>query len=524
MEEYSQLNQVKQNNKQINKLVEQILKLRREQRTSIEKNGIIDPKIEKLLQNEVRKCLEIYKLEFPGYKMQGRDTVSFREPKETADCYGGTAGLQVTYDMQEFIDEKILPVISKMGYRIDENGEPAFDETFRNNSEHSSNPEVKSFSKYIGSTKDQMDYFTLLLAKNGVDLDFIWDALAHEKMHTFGVSNGNAFLKEGTTEELTREICEKYNIHMSPHAHTQEANFVRKLEMLVGRDTVIESGMWTGKFKEQEFKGILEDNPGLKYSELSEMFELLKTKPQKLSKEESEELNKFCIANPNVAKKLKDSIEKYRVSEQQNKRYSKVAEKFDSELGMKEGSFNKYIEILDNMYAISQRYKQDPKLYRDIYNLPLDELTNGYMVVQTQKGFSSKDMAILDKIRTLFGELSEMNPSMEINCYNDLIAPIDKKIVGKNLSTNDEYKDYSSVLSIQEAEITDLMELCKEYGIDIKSTNIEKGKDGLNDCMDDEKLRFSTEQTATKFVKTAVSSRDINIKNKNSEEEKDILE
>lgn len=191
---------------------------------------------------------------------------------------------------------------------------------------------------------------------------------------------------------------------------------------------------------------------------------------------------------------------------------------------MKEGSFNKYIEILDNMYAISQRYKQDPKLYRDIYNLPLDELTNGYMVVQTQKGFSSKDMAILDKIRTLFGELSEMNPSMEINCYNDLIAPIDKKIVGKNLSTNDEYKDYSSVLSIQEAEITDLMELCKEYGIDIKSTNIEKGKDGLNDCMDDEKLRFSTEQTATKFVKTAVSSRDINIKNKNSEEEKDILE
>ena len=51
MEKYSQLNQVKQNNKQINKLVEQILKLRREQRTSIEKNGIIDPKIEKLLQN-----------------------------------------------------------------------------------------------------------------------------------------------------------------------------------------------------------------------------------------------------------------------------------------------------------------------------------------------------------------------------------------------------------------------------------------------------------------------------------------
>ena len=37
MEKYSQLNQVKQYNKHINRLVEQILKLRREQRTPIEK-------------------------------------------------------------------------------------------------------------------------------------------------------------------------------------------------------------------------------------------------------------------------------------------------------------------------------------------------------------------------------------------------------------------------------------------------------------------------------------------------------
>ena len=519
-EAYLQLNQVKKNNEQINKMIEQILKIRREQRIPIEKNGIIDSKIEKLLQHEVCKCLAIYKLEFPGYTCQGRDTVSFREPKETADCYGGTLGLQVTYGMQEFIDEKILPVISKMGYRIDENGEPAFDETFRNNSEHSSNPEVKPFSKYIGSTKDQMDYFTLLLAKNGVDLDFIWDALAHEEMHTFGVSNGNTFLKEGTTEELTREICEKYNIHMSPHAHTQETNFVRKLEMLVGRDIVIESGMWTGRFKEQEFKDILKDNPELKYSELSEMFELLKSEPQKLAKEETIELNEFCSTNPKVAEKLKNSIEKYRMFEQRNQRYKKVAEKFDSELGMQEGSFYKYIEILDNMYALSQRYKQDPKLYRDIYNLPVDELANGYMVVQTQKEFNPEDMAILDKIRSEFEDLSAMNSSMEINCYNDLMTPIDKKILGKNLSANDEYKDYSSVLAIQKEEITDLIEICNEYGIDIKDKNEKKGKNALEDCMEDDRLRISTEQIATRIVKTAVQGRDENSR----EEENNIGE
>lgn len=508
---YLQLNQVRQNNEKINQLIEQILKIRRKQRISIEKNGKLDTKIEKLLLYEVRKCLEIYKLEFPDYTCQGKDTVSLRKPKkETADCYGGIDGLEATYGMQEFIDEKILPVISKMGYRIDENGEPAFDDTLRNNSEHSSNTEVKSFSKYIGSTKDQMDYFALLLAKNGVDLDFIWDALAHEEMHTFGVSNGNTFLKEGTTEELTREICEKYNIHMSPHAHTQEANFVRKLEMLVGRDMVIESGMWTGKYKEQEFKGILENNPELKYSELSEMFEFLKSEPQKLLEDEAKKLKEFCISNPKVAEVLKNSVQRYRMFEKQNQRYSKVAEKFDSELGMQEGSFYKYIEILDNMYALSQRYRQDPKLYRDIYNLPLNKLESGYIVFQTHEGFKPEDMAILAKIRTLFDELSEMNPSMEINSYNDLMAPIDEKIVGRDLTTNDEIKDYSEVLSTQEDELNHLRSISKEYGIFIEDDNELKVKSGLEDCMQDDGVRIGTEQMATSIIKKAVQSRNEN--------------
>mgnify|MGYP004474615617 CR=1 FL=1 len=113
----------------------------------------------------------------------------------------------------------------------------------------------------------------------------------------------------------------------------------------------------------------------------------------------------------------------------------------------------------------------------------------------------------LKKIRSEFEDLSAMNSSMEINCYNDLMTPIDKKILGKNLSANDEYKDYSSVLAIQKEEITDLIEICNEYGIDIKDKNEKKGKNALDDCMEDDRLRISTEQIATRFVKTAVQGR-----------------
>lgn len=474
---FFQLNQVKENNEKINKLIEQILKIRRERRSSIElKNDEtidVDPKVKILLENEIRKCLEIYKLEFPNYICQGKDTVTFCKTKTTADCYGGTLGLQITYGMQEFIDNKILPVISKMGYKIDENGEVAFDEKFANNSEHSPNLQVKSFSKIVGSTKDQMDYFTLLLAKNGVDLDFVLDALAHEEMHTFGVIDGNNFLKEGTTEELTREICEKYNIHMSPHSHTQEANFVRKLEMLVGRDIVIESGMWTGKFKEKEFEEILEKNSELSYSDLSEMFDLFKIAPQKLSLKENNELKNFCNSNPDIEKDLKNIVDKYRKSEFENKRYSKVAEKFDSELGMQSGSFYKYMEILSNMYTLSSKYKQDPKLYRDIYNLSFNELENEYIVFQTGKPFKDEEKVSIANIRQLCEELSNDN-GVKIDSFNDLMTPINEKIIGRTLEKNDQKKDYSKVLEVQQEELEALVAISNEYGIPIESQSAEK--------------------------------------------------
>lgn len=58
-------NDIKQNNQQINKLIEKIVEKRREERSAIEKDGIIDPKIKKILEDEIHKCLEIYSLEFP---------------------------------------------------------------------------------------------------------------------------------------------------------------------------------------------------------------------------------------------------------------------------------------------------------------------------------------------------------------------------------------------------------------------------------------------------------------------------
>lgn len=126
---------------------------------------------------------------------------------------------------------------------------------------------------------------------------------------------------------------------------------------------------------------------------------------------------------------------------------------------MKSGSFNVYLDIFENMYSLSQAYKQDPRLYRDMYKRPLDELESDYIVFQTGKEFKPKEIEILGRIRSLFNKLSYMNPQLEINSFDDLIAPIDEKIVGRELISNDENKDYSNVLSVQKDELSDLQRM-----------------------------------------------------------------
>ena len=457
----NEIMQIIENNNDINQKIEQIIEPRRKKRISFEIDGKIDEQMQKIFEMETKKCLELYKIEFPNYQCQGKEGVSLKMGRETADCYGGIYGLQVTSGMQRFIDNVVIPTMKKIGYSIDDNGIPCFKSGTNKLHEQVSN--VNFSQSYIGSKRDQMDYFAVLFAKNGIDMDWVLDALPHEAMHTFGVVGGNAFLKEGITEELTREICEKYGIHMSPTSHTQEAEFVRKLEMVVGREKVIESGMWAGKFREKHFREIMQNNPEISFGELSEIFELLKYEPIKLEKDvvAMERLEKLSKKYPKIIEILSKKVLLYK-EEDYKKRYAKVAETFDDRLGFKSGSFFKYAEILENFYSLTGKYKTDQNFYRDIYSLSLTELQDGYLLFNGRK-LSESDRNILSTIGTLFRELSEEN-NIQINSFGDLTSPIDEYVKVKTLDVNIDYpKDYSYILEIQQEEIEMLDDIIKMY-------------------------------------------------------------
>lgn len=151
---------------------------------------------------------------------------------------------------------------------------------------------------------------------------------------------------------------------------------------------------------------------------------------------------------------------------------------------------------------MQKKHKNDHNFYRNLYS----------------KNFSE---VLSDE------ELNSLGSSEEIKSYADLISPITEYIKTNNLDTPENRKqmmDYipnlQEVLCAQKNELKDLTQICIQYGIQINQKDEIEGKNALEDCMGDEKLRISTEQIATRIVKTAVQGRDEN----NREEKNNIGE
>ena len=222
VEKKDEINMVKKNNKQIEQLVQKYIEEYKQKGIPLEENE----QAKKLLKYKLGLCLEIYKVEFSGHECVGKQEVHFIKQKGAhPDCYGNENGLTLTTEKDKWLKETAPKMVEGI-------------------------KEYSPDNKYVGSMDDIYNYVSYLVNENKTDLDWANDSIPHEAMHIFGVIGGNSFLTEGITEELAREISEKYNLKMAPIGHSIEAEFVRKLESIVGRDAVIESGLMKNKNKD----------------------------------------------------------------------------------------------------------------------------------------------------------------------------------------------------------------------------------------------------------------------------------
>lgn len=486
---------IRENNIAINFMIKKLIESKRKDQNyrdtgfqiEIDEDGKkkldINPDIKELLKLEFKKCLMIYEMEFGksfNFNDEKATNVSLYEKEgifKFPDCSGGTEGLRMPYGMSERMNN-MLKIIEKMteNIHIEKNGNENI-VSFSENGNYDSNNVYDNLSvfdskkEFVGSLKDQFDYSMYLFATGAIDLDFVIDALAHEAMHTYGVVGGINFFKEGMTEELTREMGDKYGLHMTATAHTQETEFMRKLELLVGRDLVVDAAMYNYKldsWRNEELGKLLNDKDfgleNIELKELQEIFKLARYDEEKLNKPEYvDELNKlrnFKKGHNEAYTQIEEIIKQYNyksksvkytenVGYDKNTRYGEIAESFDKQIG-KEGAFEQYANVLDNMYDIAMNFKNDPIFLRELYTKTWEELKEILENSKVKEKDNDKLIKIYEDTIKSLNEISKTCKS-----YDDLMAPINEKIKGKKLkisNTGPNADLEKKIIEIQEEE------------------------------------------------------------------------
>ena len=462
------LSEVIKNNEEINRMIIRIMQKRREEGKSFEvvtdKGVEIEEDVKKIFLAETEKCLLTYEAEFSPYQAVGkRDEVTLTKPKDTPDCYGGIKGLQITENMQESM-KRLYAFLDEFKYTI-EDGKVSFSTEQRNPNEmREYDPSVKICDdyKYVGSTKGQLDFIAYLETIKAIDMDWVMGPLAHEAMHTFGAIGGNHVMMEGATEEFTREICEKHHIMLSPTSHTQEAEFVRKLEMVVGRDKIIDASFFINnlnQFRNIGLQEIITECPDMEMDKLEYIFNISRFDKDKLEDDDRRKLEAFKEKYPTAVEKITKLVNEYQ-DKNYNERYKDVEKEFEEKLHLTPGSFKNYIEVFEGIYALTTygKNKLNVDFSKDIYTKKFSEIDFSKL------NWSKSEGKFLEDIQPKILEISENN-GFEITSFEDLMKPINEYIKGKTLEVDNEPKDYTELLEHQNEELAALREICIKIGI-----------------------------------------------------------
>ena len=480
------------NNKKIQNIINEIVQIRKKANILVEENNDLEYIAKTILQLETKKCIAIYKAEYEEYGFpdcRGKDGQVYLNLDDRAigDCSGGTNGLGIGKNMNLFL-QNLYYLLEKKDVEESEN-------------------EVSN--TYNGSKRDQMDLFLEFKQKNAIDLEFVLGALAHEAKHTFGCMGGNTFIKEGITEQTTREDADKYGLYMSPTSHTVEANFIRQLELVVGRDEIVKAGLYDEhiKMKEKRFKEIANEYK-ISLDELNEYFEILrydKAKIEQYDKFQIDDSTKLGIKlvnfekkYPHLLKEISEIREKY---DKMNSviRYESISKKFNDLIP--DLDFMKLIEKLDVLYDISTRHKKEPDFYRQLYSKDWNKVLND------------------DELNELVGNIQYRSKNDDIdlfgngrivNNFNDIMQPILHYIKLNNLDKDGYGKEITEptsalydVIKFQEEELVrllELLELQKELALKRMKNQGDRDTDSNNFIFSEGKIKAGVSNIPTSSV------------------------
>ena len=469
-----ELEQVKQKNKTIENILNKIIKARVNANMSVQNGNELDSKIVEIIQLQNMVIREIYQAEY-GQENRGPNDVNILDREN--DLTGGLNGLKIGKNMNPSLQKIYKQIING---KIEKSG-------------------VENLEKYDGSQKDQIDLFIQLSEENAIDLRWIMGVLAHEDKHTYGIVGGNNFIKEGTTEQTTREDCDKYGVFMYPNSHTQEANFIRKLELIIPRDEIIRAGLYNGhrEYKEKAITELLnkKQDEDLDEQKIGEIFNVIKDLKEKennsnATKEDidklKEKITKFERKYSGIAEKVEEIVNTY-IEKDKYERYDKIQEMYDKKI--EGGDFKNLLDCLETIYSIQEWHgrkdKKNPYFYRSLYSKSWQELKESREISQAE-----------------YDTLLEMG----VDDYDSLISPMKKYIQQQYTDKGIDIEEYRQNMLMR--TVPDLKGIMKIQDFVIQELNQRLNEQSrISEQIIEEKVRFFHDQKSTGFFEDMQTGR-----------------
>lgn len=239
---------IKSQNQVINSLILEIITASHEEAFLVNENGdyTITDNYRQMIELEMQKILKIYHLEFPNlpYVPNPNLTVNIYDgARIDAYCKNGISySLGIKSGFEELKKGSLYG--KSIGYDILDDGQVTYNP----------NGQTKKMKTNLFNKEDGTPY--ILKKGQEIEHDFeretgdlyyylndfkyeieLFSAIPHEMAHQFGFTSG---IFEGLTENVAREISNKYGLMNSPFARKDLVKLMQKIEKVIGRDTLVQ--------------------------------------------------------------------------------------------------------------------------------------------------------------------------------------------------------------------------------------------------------------------------------------------
>lgn len=244
----SKVHIIKLNNTKINSLIQKIIDFNPEEAFTNSQNGNyeITAIYKKIIALENEKLLKLYHLEFPNlaYDKHRKLDISVYEGNHIDAHYinnavGFSSGIKTEFE--ELKTGKLDSI--NIGYSIEEDGRVVFQENGLTEKIFTNFIDKKDGKPFIIKEEEliendfnylsEMLYYYLNDSKYET---YLFSVIPHECAHAFGFG-GKLF--EGLTENIAREVSEKYNLLNKPFARQELVKLFQKIEKVLGRDELV---------------------------------------------------------------------------------------------------------------------------------------------------------------------------------------------------------------------------------------------------------------------------------------------